>query len=343
MASRPSSPFLQEDRNFNWGSPRGRSAAFPEALGIGRTPQPRSPRPRSPSYPEDPNVPPSPLKRRVSSHDQLTGLLAKLNVPRKGETYDLNVVIHQSSELGVTAQEKAAYIQQTEKFHKWLAVKDSALLHVEAQLDPTALGKTSPMSFFCANLIRVFQAMDLRVAVVLHFFCSQHFASNSRLQGPKGLITSLLAQLIHALLDNWPEYHSGIEIDLGELLSNDNPIPTEIQLQLIRALLGHVPPQTTVFCVVDDISRFEKQEWSPEYWELINLLNDIIYNQEATGAKFKLLMTSPTRSKWLKGKVPTEQLLELADRGHPTGIGSEKVLRSHTQAVVESVLLQMHD
>lgn len=343
MTSRPSSPFLQEDCNFNWGSPRGRSGAFPESLGVGRTPQPRSPRPRSPSYPEDPNVPPSPLKRRVSSHDQLTALLAKLNVPRKGETYDLNVVVHQSGELGVAAQEKAAYVQQTEKFHKWLAEKDSALLHVEAQLDAVTLGKTSPMSFFCANLIRVLQAMDLRIAVVLHFFCGQHFASNSRLQGPKGLITSLLAQLIHALLDNWPEYHSGIEIDLEGLLNNDNPIPTEMQLQLIRALLGHVPPKTTVFCVVDDISRFEKQEWSAEYWALINLLNDIIYNQEATGAKVKLLMTSPTWSRWLKGKVPTERLLELANRGHTSGIGSEKVMQSHTRAVVESVFLQMHE
>jgi hypothetical protein len=77
--------------------------------------------------------------------------------------------------------------------------------------------------------------------------------------------------------------------------------------QLFCHLVELVPKEITVYCVVDGISYYERQVWREDYDLIMECFSSIIANNAITAA-FKLLLTSPTVSRWLPDLMPSQRV-----------------------------------
>jgi hypothetical protein len=232
-------------------------------------------------------------------------------VPHAQEISDLDFVLRQSKEFDSTSKSYGALVMASPRFQQWVAANETDLIYVDGHLDPSRFGKTSPISYFCANLALLFR--DSVTSITLHFFCGQHVASNDELQGPRGLIRSLLSQL----LSIWPTVplHG---IDLSGFNGNHESIPMEDLCQLFELLLSQLPMQTNVFCIIDDLAQFEKDRWDENFWHFLRMLGTLIVGQDS-GIRFKVLITSSTKSKRLQEHVPEELRIQVTERDRMIG------------------------
>lgn len=235
------------------------------------------------------------------------------------ETDDLVNILKQSPMFDSAAKPHAAVILGSEQFQRWITVCGSELIHVDGHLDSSRFGKTSPISYFCAMLVQVFR--DVAMDVTLHFFCGQHVAAVDDLKGPRGLISSLIKQLVLAIHQNQP--NDPLNANLTSFGGCHKSIPTKDICQVFQHLLKQIPAHVTVFCFIDDITRLERDSWFEDYTSLMEMLNGAMYNQ-GIGAKLKVLMTSPTKSRWLKDKLTPAQHVELRGSGRFIGAGTEQ-------------------
>ena len=242
------------------------------------------------------------------SPEQLINLLY---VPVEQEVCDLDFVLRQSKEFDSTSKSYGAMVISSPRFQRWVAASGTDLIYVEGHFDSSRFGKTSPISYFCANLAQLFR--DSAKSITLHFFCGQHMASNDHLQGPRGLVRSLLSQI----LQNWPSAPLN-GVDLSGFNDNHAAIPMEDLCQIFELLLRQVPTHSTVFCIIDDLAQFEKDRWEDDYWHFLRMLGTLIVGQES-GIRFKVLITSSTKSKRLQEHVPEELHIQVTDRDRLMG------------------------
>lgn len=199
-----------------------------------------------------------------------------------------------------------------------MAYVGCAALFVEGRLDSSRFGRTSPISYVCANLMRAFIPRD--DVTTLHFFCGQHTASNDPLRGPKGMIRSLLAQLLH----RWPKV-SVRGVHLHGFDGEPDSVHFEDLCDVFRLALSQVPTYNSVLCMIDDISRFENEAWANDYLYLMDLLHNVIMGQ-GVNVRFKLLLTSPTRSRRLHTQVLAAQCIELREDAREIGPGRRQAM-----------------
>lgn len=76
---------------------------------------------------------------------------------------------------------------------------------------------------------------------------------------------------------------------------------------LFYRLVELVPREVKVYCVVDGISYYERQDWKDDYDLMMECFSGIIGN-ERIKAVFKLLFTSPTISRWLPDLKPEQRV-----------------------------------
>jgi hypothetical protein len=183
------------------------------------------------------------------------------------------------------------------------------LIYVEGRLEPSVYGKTSPVSYFCANLARLFR--DSAMCITLPFFCGQHIASNDDLQGPRGLVRSLLSQLLQ-FLPNTPQ-----GIDIAGFIGNHKSIPTEDLCQMFKLLVSQLSMHSTLFRIIDDLAQFEKDRWDEDYWHFLRMLDSALIVGHKSDIRFKVLITSSTKSKRLQEYFPEELRIQVTegDRG----------------------------
>ncbi len=204
-----------------------------------------------------------------------------------------------------------AMIISSPQFQRWLASDGPDIAYVEGQLDSSKFGKTSPISYFCANLAEVFRMQD--GAVILRFFCGQHVASTDRLNGPRGLVRSLLAQLLRA-----GSSASLDELDLENFQGTHDAIGMEDLCRLLLILLGGFPIHINIFCIIDGFSHLERDKWSQDYFCFLSVLANILASN-GSSTRLKVLVTSPTKSRHLQENIREEAHIKVTDRGSRMG------------------------
>lgn len=188
----------------------------------------------------------------------------------------------------------------------WMHAQQSGVVLVEACGEKSQIGRLPPISYVCATLARVLQANpddDTGTKTVantaLFFFCGQHTAPDDPLQGPQGLMRSLLAQLILTLVRNgWVCDSAPISVlskqgyvGNGEL----EKFSLEDACQLFHQLLwSSVPRGASIFVLVDGINYFEHREGWRGHLEVVMDCFRAVVGDGSLGALFKLLLTSPT-------------------------------------------------
>ena len=261
-------------------------------------------------------------RRRSSSSSEILGLLANTQIRRSSATFamaqsefverigspaiiankDINRVARMQS-FDRQSIGQANSLVGKPKFGYWVTDKCSSFLLVEARLSkPT---KLSAMSLFCAHLAQ--NVSKAGAGVLLAHFCGGHLSGNEALDGPIGLMRSLVAQLTvylnftHQLetdiLYDRVDCEKAVRGDLGALF------------QLFRQLLEQVPADVPVFCIIDNIACFES-EGDAELEMIVGHLFDL-FQDDSVNTMFKVLLTSPGRMVSEMPIVPEENRVRL--------------------------------
>lgn len=255
------------------------------------------------------------------SDSRFTTLKFILNIPTEHVVRDVHYVRRQEREFDQKSKNTAAAIFIHPLFIRWMANIHSDLIYIDGRLEKS-FDKTSPISYFCAHLVLEFKEGP-PTNITLSFFCGQHVASSDALRGPRGLMHSLVVQVLQL-----PRPLVNLDDpDLGSLanITSHEMIPTKHLCRLFSVLVGQIPAHYSVFCVVDDVNRLEKDEWQEDYWVVMGMLEEMV-QRGGEMAPFKVLMTSPARSRFIRGnrEIGGDHRIEVNDGGvqfEPKGKG----------------------
>ncbi|KAG8169966.1 hypothetical protein KVR01_000711 [Diaporthe batatas] len=214
-------------------------------------------------------------------------LLQLLGVPDVSSS-DLSRVKNLGTILALKDKKKADRVVQSELFRQWMgSVRPVKLLvHGDFRGSRTA----SPLTLLTATLTEAGRADPTRF-VTLVFFCSCHIdPSEDALVGGKALIQSLICQLLHQQphmnISPTPwEFHPERvgQVDLQQLC------------HLFSLLVRHLPSETTLFCLIDCMVFYERDEFIAEAHFVLAEITRLV-GDPAVQANTKLLITSPWRS-----------------------------------------------
>ncbi|KFY13644.1 hypothetical protein V492_03128 [Pseudogymnoascus sp. VKM F-4246] len=219
-------------------------------------------------------------------------LLAILEADPSLARHEAEHILRKSSSMQSDALSKARWLLETANFKQWYSQTRSGLLLVDGHGREHSMGRTSPLSVVCASLTAT--VAQLPEFIVLHFFCGQHTRPQDQVLGPKGLMASLIGQLI---------LYTDIELDFVEhnLYEAVSRKYLSALCEIFELLIVRVEPSKTICCVIDSISDFEAN-WGAEILDVVRNLRRLI-DLQREGPTFKLLMTSANRTQNLLSVV----------------------------------------
>jgi len=221
-------------------------------------------------------------------------------------------------------RERVEPLVRSRKFQDWVVAPASRELLVHGDLKGTQY--VSALSFFCSTLIQSLKEMNRFLPVI--FFCGRHIDDNDVHAGARGMIKSLIAQLLRqrsfdtSLLDR--------EVNISLVKEGD--------IKQLSALFGWLARQlaedVTLFCFIDGIKYYERDQYSDDMGEVLRSLLDLTEDRNMHNT-FKILVTSPSETKIVRQAFDNECILSMA--GQPrtgTGFSKSRVGRQLEEAFV---------
>lgn len=231
------------------------------------------------------------------SADELCDILA---MPEVHPDSDLRYIL-QRIDPNADEVELALKVSSGEVFRQWQAEDESPPLFIEGG-PPVSSRRSTALSIVSSTLVKVNQ--DSPKATSIYFFCGMHDNLQDPICGPQGMIRSLIIQILRQF-----------DVNLEFISMLLRPLIEKLNLRALCDCLGklvkQLPARTVIFCVVDGISFFETTLWTNDTAKVIGDLRDLAYDNE-TGAIFKLLVTSPRRSKHVASIFEPETRLNIS-------------------------------
>lgn len=246
------------------------------------------------------------------SYDELYVLL---NIPDPmAPVADLKQVIKGSYTQDRAALGRAAWVLNVERFKRWadMSSHSSDLILVNGYLSGLTKGKISPLSVLAATLASMHRVSSR--LVILSHFCGLHISPRDPMAGPKGMLRSLIAQLI--FIQRGEHALTTIALDEGLVHQILNHNLTGL-CDVFRALLMQVHTQMTVYCVLDSVSEFETSllGWENEICDVVYFLQTIMMaGQQGFGPKVKFLLTAANKSIKIYRQLSPEDCISLSAR-----------------------------
>ncbi|RDL37692.1 uncharacterized protein BP5553_05125 [Venustampulla echinocandica] len=266
----------------------------------------------------------------------LPHLLEVLAVPLETSINDLESTLRQGREFDMAAQGQSRWLLQTEQFRRWFSSTRSELLLVDGNTDSADPGRISPMAFLSATLIASILKMQPQ-AISLYFFCGQHTSPSDVLRGPNGLMRSLVTGIIIEL-----RRRGALSLDF----INSRPYREALERQdalaicvTFQQLIKQLPLETPVYCIIGGISWLEKQEWLDDLYRVVDKFQELV-SDEHLRPNFKVLMTSPHRSRFIYRRVSPQQRVFLQTGLIDNGLTSERFLLAGMRRPVSPGLAQ---
>lgn len=189
----------------------------------------------------------------------------------------------------------ATLLRQKRQFKEWLSADWPSLVLVDGCSRGESVGRTSPMSYFTASFASTL--IQAQTGIVLQFFCGHHTDPQKENSGPKGLLRSIISQLLL-----YPKSYNlslnFVDQSLYDAVAASN---TEALCFFFERLFWQIQPDTIIYVLVDSISDFESDLHDyGERMDRVLILFQTLIRQVlqgfAAGPKLKLFMTSPNRS-----------------------------------------------
>jgi hypothetical protein len=117
---------------------------------------------------------------------------------------DRDRLMRMQSEFPVKALKNAYHLTESNELKSWMSSAESQLMIVDGDCLNQSKGRASPMTVLCAsiavglatNTASPDPGMEPAGGAVLFFACSDHASPSSLLPGPRGMVRSLISQLL---------------------------------------------------------------------------------------------------------------------------------------------------
>jgi hypothetical protein len=249
----------------------------------------------------------------VASQTELQKIFDQIDFNPAVSERDLQNHLKSFESLGNSASNRLATMIRSSQFLDWIASPGSNVLFVNFTLQ--ASNQDTVSAFLCANLIDAV-GKESELTGVLSVFCRDHSSSSDPAYGPKGLLQSLLGQL----LQQFPSLdHSYLRIR-----KRRNAVSMDILFDAIECMLGLLPQECVLFCIIEGITVYEERPSAyDDIEEVMQFLIDM--SQRSGGCALKLLFTCPWNSHMLYKLVPDQDRSVLWIR---TDVGAQTHLTS---------------
>lgn len=184
-------------------------------------------------------------------------LLTILNdpTPSLGADEDLKMTLRHNNSVNQKGLDRARSLMSHNIFKYFVARADAALLLVDGHCRSDGIGKTSPLSVWCASFIAALRKSPS--LIVVQYFCGLNTDSRRALSGPLGLVKSLIGQLLAY------EYAGGPSTTHMEQETVEGGKKDDIVClcEILKKLLLQLGKSRIVFCIIDIVCEFERKSW----------------------------------------------------------------------------------
>lgn len=250
-----------------------------------------------------PVSPSSNMAPRIAKSD----LLDALRFEPEDITRGLRLVLQQAFRMDHTSQARAAWLLETPTFRNWISTAHSSLLLVDGM--SSGVEKISPMSVLVASVAA--RLFENSLAVPTYFFCGINLESDFELgrpQGPRLMLRSLIVQLLLSESMSEPKWNM---TKSDRLLSAVSECDLDALWEVFWVLSRQFAQEFTVFCLLDGISWYERDQWIEDLRWLVSKFQSVVH-QGVEGPAIKILMTSPNMSMEIRRQVdPASQYVNL--------------------------------
>jgi hypothetical protein len=211
-------------------------------------------------------------------------------------TADLRHALAEQSRLPRINQGQAQSLLTHPQFLDWMSHSHPSLLLVDANIHESSRNRLSALSVFCSTLVTSL-AQLYPDAVIVHFFCGMHSAPSKTWYGPKGLVRSLLMQLLSALDTKDPDmrdWNLDFISDRGFLQNLEQHCIDDLCFAL-HSLLYEFPAGTHVYVIVDSIDSFDVRRLLKDLGVVMERLREIV-DDPGLVPVVKVLLTNPGTS-----------------------------------------------
>ena len=219
---------------------------------------------------------------------------------------DIEEVIRAGNSIQGVAHSKWLFI--TPRFRLWMQKigQSSDIILVNGNLGGMTTGKISALSVLTALFSRIQKTPDM---IILYHFCCLHSQHGDPIVGPRGLLQSLIAQLL-IYLHQHHKTPARFSV-MNNIFLHDVARRDLLALCLfLSQLLEQMERNTTVYCVIDAISEFETSldGWNNEIAEIVTYFQDLVHNR-SNGPVLKFLLIAPHRSIQIYDQIrPDDQI-----------------------------------
>ncbi|KAI1505464.1 hypothetical protein F5X99DRAFT_404947 [Biscogniauxia marginata] len=224
--------------------------------------------------------------------------------PLKAEN-DLRYVLRQGINFNTISRGQARYLVQREGFKDWFLSRDPDLLVVNGNLNTSTSSRISPLSLVCAEIVEFINGIDDILA--LHFFCSENMAAGDRSSGPQRIMRSLLAQLLDLL-----HYRGCLSlefIDSRRWQQRLEELDLETLCLCFWKLINQLPT-ISLYCIIDGMSLYEREEWKHDMQYLTREFGEMVHDDKLR-PRLKVLMTYATRARYIEQVVERDLIISL--------------------------------
>ncbi|KAI9699205.1 MAG: hypothetical protein M1820_007284 [Bogoriella megaspora] len=243
---------------------------------------------------------------------------------------DVDVALCVGHVLQPARQARTAALMNNGRFQDWLKSVQSDILVVNGMESHGDLDNTSPMTYFVGVLYRTLQTLGL--AMPLTFFCGQHAALGDPLEGTKGMMRSLIHQLLtyprdaldHSFI-NYKLLKAVMAQDVGALC------------ELFRGLLASVD-RGAVFCILDGTSWFETSTRVNDLSTAMIFLSGL--TEEVAQAKtltWKVLITNTAASQYADSWFSPHSILTMQEEIEGDGYGVSEIEMMNTSGAARKL------
>ncbi|KAI1075124.1 hypothetical protein F5B20DRAFT_560861 [Whalleya microplaca] len=227
-------------------------------------------------------------------------LLTLLNTPQL-DIFDVERIMRSKESIPAEDRARAELVLRAPKFHAWTVAPTSRELLVHGDFKGTHY--ISGLSLFCCSFLQAIRNTGRFYSLV--YFCGCHIGSNDAFSGGRGMIKSLVSQL------------------LSQRMTEAGPPGSDINLNLIKVgdigqlcnlfgwLLRRIPQDAPVFCLVDGIRYYEREQYLEDMAQVLRYLLDLTCD-ETIQCVFKILITSPSETTIVRQAVDEDSILSMA-------------------------------
>lgn len=243
-------------------------------------------------------------------------LLDILDVSVEGPIEDFRRIYRACQSVKPSESKIAQGIIEGARFKEFVSSDDSSALFIEGGPSLAVNRRFASLSLMSCLAVECLD--DKEPAISIHHFCRPHVSHKDAMQGPQGMMRSLISQVVR-LFPNQMTLSFTASSRYREQLESHN---LHILCACFASIIKQLPVDAVLFCVIDSIDCFENREWAEDCRFMMREVQDILYEYE-DGPVFKLLVTSPFRSRYVSGTfTPQSRILVSGDgsmgRHNPT-------------------------